>query len=188
VTTSAPIAGLKPDGFGPAARHAFLRRLPGLVCAVLCLTSLAAGVGSAAEKFKPFKLKTVEGGQTAFADVLGKATLVVFFFPTCAFCNAAFPEIQRLNDTYKEHGLSTVGINVLPQQERLIPEWRIKHGYTIPILLGSRSMQRDYELVMTPTHYLIDSQGKVLAKRAGFKSGDEQELERQIRQALGLVP
>jgi glutathione peroxidase-family protein len=142
---------------------------------------------AAAENFKPFKVRTLEGAQTSLSDVLGKATLVVFFFPTCAFCNAAFPEIQKLHDTYKDQGLSMVWINVVPQEERMIPGWRRDHGYTVPILLGGRSIQNDYKLTMTPTHYLFDSQGKVLTRHAGYKPGDERALERQIQQALGLI-
>ena len=175
----------KPERFGRLSRYVIFRSVTALVCAVLLFASPA---GSAAARFKPFKLKTLEGTQTSFADVLGKATLVVFFFPTCTYCNVVLPKIQRLNDTYQEHGLSTVWINVLPQQGRLIPEWRRKRGYTVPILLGGRSIQRDYDLVMTPTHYLFDSQGKVLLRHAGYSAGDERDLERRIRETLGLSP
>lgn len=139
---------------------------------------------AAAESFKSFKLKTLEGSQRSLPDVLGKATLVVFFFPTCAYCNAAFPEIQKIYDAYKDRGLSMVWINVVPEEEPLIAGWRTTHGYTVPVLLGGRSVQNDYRLVMTPTHYLLDSRGKVLSKHAGYKAGDEKALERDILQAL----
>ncbi len=138
----------------------------------------------AADTFKPFKLKTVDGVERRLSDMLGKATLVVFFFPTCIFCNAAFPSIQRLHDTYTNQGLSTVWINVVPQEEQLIPAWQMKHGYTVPILLGTRSAQNDYRLTMTPTYYLLDSRGNVLLRHAGYKAGDERDLEREIRRML----
>src|SRR5437867_1171479 len=108
-----------------------------VLCTVLLIAFVAmSDRAPAADGFKPFKLKTLDGGQKTLSDVLGQATLIVFFFPTCTFCNAAFPEIQRLHDTYKGHGLSTVWINVAPEEERLIPAWRMSHGYTVPILLG----------------------------------------------------
>ena len=159
------------------------------VCGVLLVASVALqGSVSAADNFKPFKMKTLEGEQKSLSEVLGKATLVVFFFPTCPFCNAAFPEIQELNDAYKERGLSMVWINVVPDEEKLIAGWRTKHGYTVPVLVGGRSVQNDYKLVMTPTHYLLDSQGKVISRHAGYKPGDEKDLEREIQQALAVVP
>jgi hypothetical protein len=56
-------------------------------------------------RLEPFKLKTLDGAQKTLQNVLGKATLVVFFYPTCPFCNVAAPEIQRLYDAYKAQGL-----------------------------------------------------------------------------------
>ena len=161
------------------------RRLPRVICAALLLAFVAAqGHLAAADTFKAFKLKTLEGAQKSLPDVLGRATLVVFFFPTCPYCNAAFPAIQKLHDTYKDQGLSTVWINVVQDEERLIAAWRARNGYTVPVLLGGRSVQNDYKLVTTPTHYLLDSKGKVLARHEGYTAGDEKELERQIQQAV----
>jgi cytochrome oxidase Cu insertion factor (SCO1/SenC/PrrC family) len=152
---------------------------------VLLLAAVATqNPAAAAESFKPFKLKTLEGSPRSLPDVLGKATVVVFFFPTCQYCNAAFPEVQKIYDAYKDRGLSMVWVNVVPDEERLIPGWLAQHGFTVPVLLGGRSVQNDYRLVMTPTHYILDSRGKVLSKHAGYKAGDEKDLERDIQLAL----
>jgi len=134
--------------------------------------------------FKQFKYRTVEGSTMTLSDVLGKATLVVFFFPTCQYCNVALPVIQKLHDSYKDSGLLTVWINVLPEQDRMLPRWRSSHGFTVPILLGGHGVQKDYSLTMTPTHYLLDAAGHILSRHDGFKLGDETELERRIQQAL----
>jgi thiol-disulfide isomerase/thioredoxin len=160
-----------------------------VVCGVLLAAVIVAQDRThAAEKFKPFKLKTIDGVERSMGDLLGKTTLVVFFFPTCRFCNAAFPDIQKIYDAYREHGLSVVWINAVPQENRLIAAWRATHGYTVPILLGTEAVQRDYQLSATPTHFLLDHAGRTIVKRAGYKKGDEQSLTRQIRQALGLAP
>jgi thiol-disulfide isomerase/thioredoxin len=160
-----------------------------IVCGVLLAAFIAVHEQTpAAETFKPFKLKTIGGEERSLADVLGKATLVVFFFPTCPFCNAAFPDIQKIHDAYRDRGLSVVWINVVPQEERLIPAWRARHEYTVPILLGKASVDRDYKLVATPTHFLLDSTGRILAKRAGYRKGDDERLTLEIEQALGLRP
>ena len=106
-------------------RASALRRAATLLCGVLLMAGLAMQDRAvAAESFKPFKMKSLEGPQKSLSDMLGKATLVVFFFPTCQFCNVAMPEIQKFYDAYKDRGLSVVFINVVPQEERLIPEWR----------------------------------------------------------------
>jgi len=158
-----------------------------LLCVLLVAAVALPQIASAGETFKPFKkLKTLDGSQQSLADVLGaKATLVVFFFPTCPYCNAAFPEVQKIYDRHKTQGLSMVWINVLPDEEKLISPWRTEHGYTVPVLLGNRSVARDYDLRMTPTHFLLDAKGQVLSTHAGYVAGDEKTLERDIQHALG---
>lgn len=143
----------------------------------------AVAVGSS---LKPFKLKTLDGAQKTLANVLGKATLVVFFYPTCQFCNAAAPEIQRLHDTYKAQGLSVVYVNTYPHEEKLVQGWLDKHRYTVPVLVGAKldDVQRDYDVQGTPTHYLLDARGVVLSKRSGYQAGDAAALEEEVKRAL----
>ena len=158
------------------------RLLWAAVACVLLLPSPSA----AADKFKPFALKTLGGTERSLSDVLGKTTLVVFFYPTCPYCNAAFPSVQKIYDSYKDRGLSMVWINVITNEENLIAPWQKEHGYTVPVLLGDRPLAASYNLRMTPTHYLLDAKGQVISSHAGYKAGDEKELERSIRKALGL--
>jgi peroxiredoxin len=154
--------------------------------------SLAATAGSSPRTvavgggLKPFKLKTLEGDAKTLSNVLGKATLVVFFYPTCPFCNVAAPEIQRLYDTYKAQGLSVVYINTSPNEEKLVPGWLDAHRYTVPVLVGAKldDLVRDYEVEATPTHYLLDAKGLVLSKHSGYRAGDAVALEQAIKKAL----
>lgn len=81
--------------------------------AVCCLCGLLAAAimlpqGNANDpvKFRPFKLKTLDGTKKTLADYSNKATLVSFFYPNCPFCNVALPEEQKIYDKYKEKGYS----------------------------------------------------------------------------------
>ena len=156
-----------------------------IVCAVFALAVLLPQRAAGADRFKPFTLKTLDGSERSLSNVLGKATLVVFFYPTCPYCNAAFPSVQKIYDSYKDRGLSMVWINVITNEESLIAPWQKEHGYTVPVLLGDRALAMSYNLRMTPTHYLLDAKGQVISSHAGYKAGDETELERAIRKALG---
>lgn len=154
------------------------------LCSLVVAIALATPAPAAAETLRPFTLKTLDGVEKTLPDVLGKATLVVFFFPTCPYCNAAFPKVQKLYDTYRDQGLSMVWINVVADERKLIAPWLQKHGYTAPVLLGTRSTPNDYNVRMTPTHYLLDGRGEILSKQDGFTPGDETRLEQQIQKAL----
>ena len=147
----------------------------------------SAVVGTA---FKPFKLKTIDGEPRTLASVRGsKATLVVFFYPRCPYCNAEAPAIQKLADTYKTRGLSVVYVNILPEEEQLVKGWQAEHGYTSPVLVGAStpSIEKDYQVTATPTHYLLDAADKVLSWRSGFRPGDEKALEEAVKAAIGVA-
>jgi len=136
---------------------------------------------------KPFQLKTLDGTEKSLPDVLGKsATLVVFFFPSCRYCTMAAPDIQKIYDTYRAQGLSVVWINILPEEQEQVARWQADHGATAPVLVGGNldDLQRDYGVEGTPTHYLLDSEGRVLSKHSGFRAGDEKVLEEEVKRAL----
>lgn len=164
--------------------------LAGLLLLLLGGLLLLPGSPAAAQALKPFTLKTLDGTPRSLTDLLGRATLIVFFYPTCRYCNLSFPALQRAYDAYQARGLSMVWINVLREEERLIERWQAKHGYTVPVLVGAtlRRVQEDYGVSMTPTHYLLDAQGTVVWKHAGYRPGDEKTLEQQIRNVLGEAP
>ena len=140
------------------------------------------------DNFKPFKLKTLDGTHKTLEDFENKAVLVSFFYPKCPFCAAALPQMQKLYDKYKDKGLSEVWINVLPEEEKLIPKWQAKNQFTVPVLVGASedSLERNYRLTTTPTEYLLGANGEVLLYHSGYKAGDEKILESKIEEVLNI--
>lgn len=159
------------------------------VC-LLFIASLLPGSENAtkADRFKPFKLKTLEGTAKKLQDFSNKATLIAFYYPRCAYCNLAIPEIQKIYDKFKNQGLSAVIINVIPEQSKLLPDWQAKYHVTIPVLIGASqdSLMDDYHLTITPTHCLLGENGEVLLRQDGYNRGDEKILDMKIAEALNV--
>ena len=162
----------------------------GLSCLLAVAILLPQGNAKDPVKFKPFKLKTLDGTKKTLADYTGKVTLVGFFFPRCQFCKVSMPEVQKIYDKYKDQGLSVVWINVVPQEKKLIPNWIAEFKITAPVLVGASqaSLMRDYDLKATPTHYLLGEKGEVLFYQSGYKPGDEKTIEAKIAEALNIAP
>ncbi len=137
-----------------------------------------------------FALRTLYGSPGTLQEYLNKVTLVTFFIPTCGYCNGEFPHLQKFYEQYRDQGFSLVAINIMPDQDSLIPDWLRTHKYTFPVLRGAKldKLQKDYDLQATPTHYLLDSNGKVILKQTGYKQGDEKLLEEDIEKALNAAP
>ncbi len=170
-----------------------LKKIP---ISIVCLSALVAivalpqqGPARDPDRFKPFRLRTLDGTRKTLSDYGNKATLVDFFYPQCPYCNLALPRIQAIYDTYKDRGLSVVLINVVPEENKLIPKWMEKYKVSFPVLIGAsqESLQRDYELNATPTEYLLGAKGEVLFYQSGYKPGDEKALESKIAEALKIT-
>lgn len=159
-----------------------------LLALFVVLSLSAVNHAQAASKFRNFKLETLDGTTTKFEDIGGEVTLVAFFFPTCTYCNQAFPETVKIYEKYRDQGLSMVWINLVEEEEELIPDWLAKHGYDIPVLIGAsqQSLARKYDLRVTPTHFIVDRDRKILFKQSGYSAGYEKDLEMNVRQALNL--
>ena len=146
--------------------------------------------GHAADRFKPFKLKTIDGTTRTLDDYKGRAILVAFFFPTCTYCNKALPETLKIYNRYRDQGLAMVWINIVREEEKQIPDWLAQHHYeNIPVLVGAsqRKLQRQYKIEMTPEHLIINQDREILFRQRGYHAGKEIELEAQVKQALGLT-
>jgi len=83
-----------------------------------------------------------------------------------------------------------VAINVIPQQDAMIPAWAKRGGYTFPILVGADTGQiaSTYQIDGTPVTFLLDPQGKILQRIDGFAPGQEKEIEQRIQTALNESP
>ena len=147
---------------------------------------VATGV-EVGQAFRSFELKNLEGQKKTLEDFLAQVTLVCFAFPTCGPCNAELPHFQRFDEAYSAKGLAVVAINVIPEQDHLVEDWSVERGFGFPILVGAESGQliEDYQLVATPLSFLLDSEGRVLARFDGYHPGQEEEIEGMIRRELG---
>ena len=159
-------------------------------CVVIVVLLLASSLAFAKDNFKPFALKALDGSPKTLKDYLDRVTLVTFFFPTCGYCNGEFPHLQKLYDKYKDRGFNLVSINILAEQNSMVPDWQHTHQYTFPVLIGAKleALQRDYDIRATPTHFLLDAKGKVILKQTGYKAGDEKFLEETIEKSLSPMP
>jgi len=79
-----------------------------------------------------------------------------------------------------------VAINILPDQDKLVPAWLEQKGYNFPVLVGADQgeiMER-YSILATPTTFLLDSEGAILLRIDGAPPGSNERIEGVIQEAL----
>jgi len=56
-----------------------------------------------------------------------------------------------------------------------------EYGLTVPVLLDDSDISYGvYDIVYTPTTFVIDSRGRAVFRHVGFSEGQETMLEREI--------
>lgn len=162
-----------------------------LALAGLLSSSVAQQPRPRVPRLPPFELLDLSGQKQTLKDLKGEgATLLNFFFPGCSACNAEMPHLKALYEKYRQQGFQLISINLLPEQNGLLSKWASRGGFTHPILQApqSGSMAQRYYVRETPTNYLLDGERWPVRRWRGYAPGNEEHMEKEIRQLLGLEP
>lgn len=146
---------------------------------------LVISVGSVfgAEKAPDIELPTTTG-KVSLSSLKGKVVYVDFWATWCAPCRKSFPWMNDMYSRYNNKGFEIIAINLDAQQE-MVPEFLKKYPAKFTIALDPKgSVAEQYDVKAMPSSYLIDKQGNIVAKHFGFRSGDKDKLENEIKSLL----
>jgi peroxiredoxin len=135
-----------------------------------------------------FSVATVAGahGAVSLRQLRGKVVLVDFWGTFCTPCKSSFPKLQALSAKYAGSGLQVVGISEdEPEDKGKIPGFVGTYGARFAIAWDEdRSISQRYQPETMPSSFLIDRKGVVRFAHAGYRDGDEAQLEREIQGLL----
>ncbi len=149
-----------------------MRYLPGLASTVLALAlhsqlALAAPLASAqtqaAEMAPTFSASRINGETFDLSQFRGKKPVLLKFWATwCSYCKEEMPHINARYEKNKgklEVLTINVGINDSVKNVRAL---FAKNGYSLPVVFDSDGRLTNlYGVIGTPTHVLIDREGRV---------------------------
>ncbi|MFO7922279.1 MAG: TlpA disulfide reductase family protein [Bacteroidales bacterium] len=134
-----------------------------------------------------FSLYDLENRQRSFAELKGEKLTVIDFWATwCRPCLRAVPELNDIYDTYREKGVSVIGINCDGPRSvsKVIPLSRsLQIRYHILKDMNADVMKR-LNLSAFPTLLIADDDGSILWVHEGFIPGDEVIIKQQIEKYL----
>lgn len=184
-----------------SARASFTVALAALVAG--CSGLLVAGCGGAtltagtqpgvAQPAAPrqlaqdFSLPTLDGGTVRLSEQRGKVVLVDFWATTCDPCLAAMPHLVDLYKKHKDAGFVILGVSLDgPETRAEVRSVVHDRGMVFPILLDEETsvVVRYNPKRELPFSMLIGRDGSILSKRSGYTPGEEENLAREVEQAL----
>jgi cytochrome c biogenesis protein CcmG/thiol:disulfide interchange protein DsbE len=131
-----------------------------------------------------FTVKTVNGDELNFKDLLGKGPVLVDFWALwCEPCKQEMKAFKAISDKFKSEGVSVIAINT--DQVRSLSKVRAyvnTQGFQFPVLVDpDGDVARDiFSMETLPYSLILRPDGSVFAKHIGYTAGDELNDEKEV--------
>jgi RNA polymerase sigma factor (sigma-70 family) len=102
-----------------------------------------------------------DGAVGSLADVRGKYALIHFWASWCGPCKQQLPAVRRLHEQFAARGLVTLGLSV----DEDASAWQAaEKRLALPWPQGRLAAAVDADVSGVPTYWLLDPEGKIVAK------------------------
>jgi peroxiredoxin len=136
-----------------------------------------------------FSLKTLDGKQFSLKSALAQGPVVLAFFKvSCPTCQYAFPFFERLFQSYKNKGVTFMGVSQNDAKDTAA--FAREFGVTFPILLDDTAkypVSNAYGLTNVPTVFWIAQDGDIEIASIGWVKNDYEAIGRRLAET-GKVP
>ncbi len=154
---------------------------------LLFLAFFAAFSSLFAQKNLPSSQLTKLDGTSIDATELGKTGkwTVVSFWAT--WCSPSKKELDAISEIYEdwqnEFGVEVIAVSVDDARSAAkIPATLQEKGWPFQVLLDSKQeFQKAMGIATVPHSFLISPEGRVVWEHSGYQSGDELELEEELK-------
>jgi thiol-disulfide isomerase/thioredoxin len=147
--------------------------------------AVAAGYVRLAPRSAPVvAFTTLEHGIVSPAALEGKVVLVNFWATSCAVCLKEMPRLAELHERYAARGLETIAVAMPYDPPNLVVAYQRdkRLPFKVAIDPNGEAARRFDDVKVTPTTFLIDRRGRIVARYVG--EPDFAEVEKLIEGAL----
>lgn len=124
-----------------------------------------------------FSAPTAEGGKLSLNDAKGKVTLIDFWAAWCKPCRIENPNLVALYKKYHDQGFNILGVSLDRKEEdwkKAIADDGLEWQQVSNLQFWQDPIAQLYNIRAIPASFLLDSQGKIVAKDL---RGDELEAK-----------
>jgi peroxiredoxin len=146
-----------------------------------------------ANQFKPqegymaprFSLRNLKGNLEGLDDHSGKVILVNFWATWCVPCVKEMPSFESLYRRYRSQELTILAVSLDKGDSNKVQEFADKHKLSFPILLDTKGVaEKLYPSFSIPFTYVIEKQGRIVARVDGAKNWESSETFEAVEHLL----
>lgn len=140
---------------------------------LLAVVLAAAGYIVLAPKHQPapaFALQNLQGQTVSESALRGKVTLINFWFPSCPGCVTEMPKLIQMAKDYQGKNFQIIAISIPVPSDPLpvVKAYAEQHQLPFTVLYDAQGhTQQAYQVIATPTSFLVNSQGQVVKTFVG---------------------
>ena len=132
-----------------------------------------------------FSLRNLKGNMEGLDDHLGKVIVVNFWATWCVPCVKEMSSFENLYRRYRSQGLTLLAVSLDKGDSSKVQEFADKHKLSFPILLDTKGVaEKLYPSFSIPFTYVIDKQGRVVARGDGAKNWESSETFEAVEHLL----
>ncbi len=131
-----------------------------------------------------FILTDAKGDTINLSTYKGKVVLLDFWATWCGGCKTEIPWYMEFDAKYKDRGLAVIGVSMDEDGWKTVkpflaldkdPETGGHTAMKYPVVIGSESLAKQYNLTSMPMTLLIDREGRIAVSQTGMVVKDDWE-------------
>ena len=132
-----------------------------------------------------FSLRNLKGNYQSLDSFSGQVVVLNFWATWCVPCRVEMPSFEKLYRRYRSEGVTVLAVTLDKNSEQNIKSFVEEYELSFPVLLDEEGkVERLYPSMTIPFTYVIDREGRVVARVDGAKNWESNETFEAIEYLL----
>ena len=132
-----------------------------------------------------FSLRNLKGNYQSLDSFSGQVVVLNFWATWCVPCRVEMPSFEKLYRRYRSEGVTVLAVTLDKNSEKNIKSFVDEYELSFPVLLDEEGkVERLYPSMTIPFTYVIDREGRIVARVDGAKNWESNETFEAIEYLL----
>ncbi len=132
-----------------------------------------------------FSLRNLKGNYQSLDSFSGQVVVLNFWATWCVPCRVEMPSFEKLYRRYRSEGVTVLAVTLDKNSEQNIKSFVEEYELSFPVLLDEEGkVERLYPSMTIPFTYVIDRDGRIVARVDGAKNWESNETFQAIEYLL----